>query len=139
MVEAGIKRILEPFIAVIDEIAVVLLLLVIGLTYLVDRGYVSVQSALAIVGLFLGLAVFVSYKALRSHLERAKVGRESLVGATGEAIDDLDPEGFVMVEGEMWRAEGIGGARIPRGSRVRVKSVRGMVLVVERVPEDEWV
>lgn len=137
MVEAGIKKILEPFIAVIDEIAIILLLLIVGLTYLADQGYISVQTALLSIALFLGFALFASYKALKSHMERVKVGKESLVGARGRAMDDLDPEGFVLVEGEIWRAESIDGSKIPKGSRVIVRSVEGMKLLVEGVREDE--
>ena len=139
MVEPGIKRILEPFIAVLDEVAVILLLLVIGLSYLVDRGYIGVQTALLSIALFLGFAVFASYKALKSHMERAKVGKESLVGAKGRVMEDLDPEGFILVEGEIWRAESIDGSKIPKGSRVIVRSVKGMRLLVEKVREDELV
>jgi len=57
-------------------------------------------------------------------------GAQGLVGEIGEALGDLGPEGGdVFVHGEYWRAR---AARpVPRGSRVRVVAVDGLVLGVE--------
>jgi membrane-bound serine protease (ClpP class) len=53
-----------------------------------------------------------------------------LVAERGEALTDIDPQGRVFVHGEYWNARAAGG-RIPRGARVRVKSVRDLLLEVE--------
>ncbi|MGE5543414.1 MAG: NfeD family protein [Bacillota bacterium] len=52
---------------------------------------------------------------------------------TSRAIvtQDLNPEGLVMVQGEIWRASSPGGEVIPRGQRVKVVGREGMYLVVE--------
>jgi membrane-bound ClpP family serine protease len=44
----------------------------------------------------------------------------------------LDPGGFVLMRGELWRAEAAEGERlpVPAGTRMRVESHRGLVLVV---------
>ena len=56
----------------------------------------------------------------------------SLVGRVGSAESALDPEGFVLVEGELWRARVRGGGRIGRGcSNVRVVGARDCVVEVE--------
>ena len=53
----------------------------------------------------------------------------NLVGRVASVERALAPEGFVMVEGELWRARG--GATCERGARVRVVGARGCVLLVE--------
>ena len=55
-----------------------------------------------------------------------------LVGRVASVERTLDPEGFVLVEGELWRARVRGGAPVVRGSTsVRVVGARGCVLEVE--------
>jgi membrane-bound serine protease (ClpP class) len=86
--------------------------------------------------LALGGAGFVAkdlllYPWLRRAYE--KVGSdpgEHLVGRRGVALEDVAPEGWVRVQAELWRAESAGPA-IPAGRRVRVRALRGHVLVVD--------
>ncbi len=55
-----------------------------------------------------------------------------LAGETAEVVQELAPEGYVRVRGELWRARTLGGTgRTPAGTRVRVTGVRGTTLVVE--------
>ena len=55
-----------------------------------------------------------------------------LVGRVASVERELDPEGFVLVEGELWRARVCGVASIEReGTRVRVVGASGCVLLVE--------
>lgn len=57
---------------------------------------------------------------------------ESLIGATGTARDRIDPEGWVQVGSELWRAElAPGAAPVEGGAPVRVVSVHGLTLDVE--------
>jgi membrane protein implicated in regulation of membrane protease activity len=56
----------------------------------------------------------------------------SLVGRVGSVERALEPEGFVLIEGELWRARVRGGGRIGRGlSNVRVVGARDCVVEVE--------
>ena len=55
---------------------------------------------------------------------------EELVGRRGVAVEAVAPEGWVRVHAELWRAES-GGEPIPAGAPVRVRALRGHVLVVE--------
>lgn len=68
-----------------------------------------------------------------SQRRQAMVGAESLVGKTGVALGALWPEGQVKVGGELWKARFHGGCEA--GSRVVVRAVDGLTLVVE--PADE--
>jgi membrane protein implicated in regulation of membrane protease activity len=55
-----------------------------------------------------------------------------LVGRVGSVERTLEPEGFVLVEGELWRARLRGGGRVERGSaNVRVVGARDCVVEVE--------
>lgn len=55
-----------------------------------------------------------------------------LVGRVASVERALDPEGFVLVEGELWRARVRGGATVERGGpRLRVVGASGCVLEVE--------
>ncbi len=55
-----------------------------------------------------------------------------LVGRTGIARERIDPEGYVRVGAELWRAElAPGCAAIDAGAHVHVCEVRGLTLIVE--------
>lgn len=71
-----------------------------------------------------------AWKATRS---KSVVGGEGLVNLVGVARTDLEPSGKVLVHGELWdaRAE----QHILAGTRVRVRKMDGLTLVVEPVEE----
>ena len=59
-------------------------------------------------------------------------GVEALIGALGVAQEDLDPEGYVRLGAERWQAVvGRGCAPVAAGTKVRVREVRQLTLVVE--------
>ncbi len=75
---------------------------------------------------------FVAWKVVSSRRSRLVSGAQGLVGEVGETLDALGPGGGeVFVHGEYWRARTASAAELPRGSRVRVVAVEGLVLVVE--------
>jgi membrane-bound serine protease (ClpP class) len=56
----------------------------------------------------------------------------NLVGRVASVERALEPEGFVLIEGELWRARVRGGASVESGgTRVRVVGASGCVLEVE--------
>jgi membrane-bound serine protease (ClpP class) len=59
-------------------------------------------------------------------------GPEALIGEIGTAVTDLMPDGEVRAAGIVWRAESVSG-NIKKGESVRVKSLKGLVVVVEKV------
>jgi len=60
-------------------------------------------------------------------------GNEEFRSSRAVVTEDLDPEGRVMVQGEIWRAYSKSGEVISRGQRVRVLGREGMNLVVEPI------
>jgi|SRR5215216_3500824 len=75
----------------------------------------------------------VVYWQRRMRREKVQTGVENLIGATGEATEELAPSGNVRVLGELWQARS--SSKLPPGSRVRVVAVRGLILEVETADE----
>lgn len=61
----------------------------------------------------------------------ARQGRNEFVNAIGTVKDDLDPEGLIMVQGELWRAKSADGALIPKDTPVRVVERKQLLCLVE--------
>lgn len=74
------------------------------------------------------------YPLLRSAYEPpAASGVEQLIGSSAVVRAPLDPTGYVLVRGELWRAE-VDPAQAPigEGSLVTVRAARGFTLIVVR-------
>jgi membrane-bound serine protease (ClpP class) len=84
-------------------------------------GGVAAASA-AFVFLVMGMMV-------RNRRRPVVSGREYLLGAAGEALEDFEQEGWARVQGETWRVRA--NAPVRRGERLQVKSIDGLVLNVE--------
>jgi membrane protein implicated in regulation of membrane protease activity len=103
-------------------------------------GWIIVAAALAtlcwlaglpawIVGLGVTAVVvkdLVMYRAVRDTLQPPT----GLVGARGRAVERLAPAGYVKVDGELWRAEAVGG-EIAAGAAIVVRETRGLTLRVD--------
>jgi len=75
------------------------------------------------------LAAYVVHSSRRKKYSRSPL---NLVGRVASVERALDPEGFVLVEGELWRARVRGEAAVERGGRrVRVVGASDCVLLVE--------
>jgi len=85
---------------------------------------------LVVVGIALVLDILeVTVGVWYSKRRKAKVGVESMIGATAVALDELLPEGQVRVNGEIWRARCEAGC--DAGATVVVRAVNGLTLEVE--------
>lgn len=80
-------------------------------------------------GLLLVLLVIV---AASRHL-KAATGELNLMGAVASVETTLEPEGSVLISGELWCARSLDGTTIERGRTVRVMGASGHLLEVERV------
>lgn len=72
----------------------------------------------------------------RTRMRRAATGKEAMTGAVGVVRHRLDPEGFVFIEGELWRASSPVGT-IDVGTQVRVIKVDGLHVTVVPVEADQ--
>jgi membrane-bound serine protease (ClpP class) len=71
---------------------------------------------------------------LRSRRRPVVSGREELIGAPGEALEDIAGEGWARVHGERWRVRASGPLK--RGQALRVAAIDGLVLEVTPAPGD---
>jgi membrane protein implicated in regulation of membrane protease activity len=85
------------------------------------------------------LVVFVIYSYIMYRIGHPTVlyepvnAPESIVGNEGVVESDLNPEGYVKVHGELWKASCASGPLF-RGDEVIVTSLNGMKLTVEKKP-----
>ncbi len=71
---------------------------------------------------------------VRARFSTPTIGRESMIGAMGEARTAVDPEGTVSLRGGLWRARTNRATPIGEGDAVRVVAIDGLLLEVE--PEE---
>jgi len=89
--------------------------------------------ALVLVGLALSLiALFLA--SLSRHKKSAS-GALKIMGAIGLAETALDPEGSVVINGELWRARVENGRTLQPRERVQVVGVLGHLILVELVSD----
>ena len=62
-------------------------------------------------------------------------GREQMIGAEGEALEDFAREGWARVHGERWKVRVAGAGPVRRGERLRVSAIDGLTLQVTREGE----
>ena len=67
--------------------------------------------------------------AVRNRRRPVVTGREHMIGASAEALEDFEQEGWARVHGESWRVRS--NAPVRRGERLRVKAIDGLILTVE--------
>jgi membrane-bound serine protease (ClpP class) len=72
--------------------------------------------------------VLVVGMALKARHRPIVSGREELIGAEGEILEDILDEGTIRVHGELWSARS--AQRLVRGQKVRVVAMEGLVLIV---------
>ena len=111
--------------------------MVIGAMILVDSPWPGARILLSTgLGVTIPLGVItvtLVRLALAAQQRKVVTGGQGMVGEVGVAQTELAPAGKVCVHGEIWQARAAG--KIQPGTRVRVKEVQGLTLVVE--PEDD--
>jgi len=91
---------------------------------------------LTIIGVSLFLAAFVGFAIYKVLQVRKKEPEFIIEGKKAITIEDLDPEGFVIFNGEYWKARSTSGL-IKKGADVVVIGKDGPVLIVEDVETRE--
>jgi membrane-bound ClpP family serine protease len=92
---------------------------------------ITSQLVLAIVLVSVLVVVLVIVAASRH--KKAATGELNLVGAVASVETTLEPEGSVLIQGELWCASSLKGTTIERGRRVRVVGASGYLLEVELI------
>jgi membrane protein implicated in regulation of membrane protease activity len=118
--------------ALIQLPGTVLLVLVI---LLINRWWVTVPLwlGLGIVGLAIVKDLVLFPLVWRSYVGGNPDDSSSMIGRRGIVIGRLDPEGYVRVRGELWRAETVENDRpVEEGQSVAVVEVSGLKLYVRK-------
>jgi membrane-bound serine protease (ClpP class) len=134
---------LVPFIYSIQKpkrelfLALSLLGVIIGSVYLFpSSGWLPAVNplvALVVSVLSAGFLWLAVRKGMQAHHARPLQDLSTLIGKTGQAKTRVEEDGSVQVAGELWSARS--EKPIPAGSRVRVVSREGFVLLV--TPEEQ--
>lgn len=129
---------LVPFVYAIQKpkrerfLALSLLGVIIGSVYLFPSSgllpAVNPLVAVVVSALSAGFLWLVVRKSIQAHHARPLQDLSALIGKTGQAKTRVQEEGSVQMAGELWSARS--EKPIPAGSRVRVVSREGFVLVV---------
>jgi membrane-bound serine protease (ClpP class) len=107
--------------------------LVLGLAFLINTGPIGLGVNPVLIALA-GLVSFVFFVFMVQRIWIARhrpiaAGSEALLGAAGEAREEIAPEGLVFVRGALWKATTTGGP-IHAGSPVSVVGRKGLRLEV---------
>src|SRR5580704_2069345 len=109
-------------------------LLTIGGLLLVDGPIpemrVNLWTALGVSIPFGAITVFLMTIAIRARRNKVVTGEQGMIGAIGQARTDIDPEGKVFVQGELWNAHA--PSRVDMGESVVVREIKGLELEVEK-------
>ncbi|HEY6546989.1 MAG TPA: nodulation protein NfeD [Vicinamibacteria bacterium] len=111
-----------------------LVAMVLGAMMLVDSPLpemrVSPWTLAPLILAFMAFTIALARLVLQAQRRRAQTGVEGFVGRRGAAFTALDPEGWVFVDGERWRARA--DERVAGGETVEVLSVEGLRLRVRK-------
>ena len=87
--------------------------------------------AIAVSTAFGGITAFLVRLAVKARRLKARLGADALVGHCASAMEPLNPEGHVVVDGEIWRA--IANEMIPAGTPLQVVGHEQFLLRVKPV------
>ena len=106
--------------------------LILGMAFLINTGPIGlgVNPVVTLATALITLAFFAFFirKVWQARRQPALSGADSMVGAHGEAREEIAPEGLVFVAGALWRATA--ATPIHAGSGVRVLGRKGLQLQV---------
>jgi membrane-bound serine protease (ClpP class) len=93
---------------------------------------VSPWVAIALSVAFGGITAFLVRLAVKARRLKSRLGADALVGRIASAMEPLNPEGHVLVDGEIWRATT--NEMVPAGTMLQVVGHEQYLLKVTPVP-----
>jgi membrane-bound serine protease (ClpP class) len=88
-------------------------------------------TAVAVAVPFAAITMFLVSIVIQARRNKVLTGASGMIGEEGITRTGLEPEGQVLVRGEIWEA--VASANVPAGARVRVKGMAGLKLLVEPI------
>jgi membrane-bound serine protease (ClpP class) len=145
---AGLLLILLAIILFILEVKITsyglltiggVLSMILGSLMLIEQGpdnfqpviSISLTLIISVVIITAAFFLFAFGMAFKTHRQKVTTGAEGLIGEIGRAQSNISPEGIAIVHGEIWKASS--AEPIKKGDKVRVLSVEGLRLTVEKI------
>ncbi len=141
---AGLLLIILAVILLIMEIKIVsygllsiggIISMTIGSLMLFDSPYPFLRVSLSVIiptvvitTLFFLVAIGL---AIRAQKKKPTTGKEGLVGEKGIAQTDLEPEGQVLIHGELWKATS--SEEVKKGDKIEVVTVNELEVLVKKI------
>jgi membrane-bound serine protease (ClpP class) len=91
---------------------------------------ISPWTLIPVVLVFAAFTLALVRLVVTAQRRQPRTGMEGLVGQAGEAVTDLAPEGWVLVQGERWRARA--EEPVAQGEAIQVVSGDGLRLRVRK-------
>jgi membrane-bound serine protease (ClpP class) len=111
-----------------------LVAMILGAMMLVDSDLealrVSVWTLVPVILVFAAFTIAIVRLVVQAQRRLARTGVEGLLAQAGQAASELAPEGWVVVQGERWRARA--RERVAAGESVVVEAVEGLLLRVRK-------
>jgi membrane-bound ClpP family serine protease len=86
--------------------------------------------------LFISGLMYYGMFTVMGRKRRVRTGFEEMIGEEAIVMEDLDPEGKVRINDELWAARAQGG-RFLKGEKVRITGHEGLTVIVEALSEKE--
>jgi membrane-bound serine protease (ClpP class) len=90
---------------------------------------ISPVIAISVSATFGAITVFLVRLAVRARKRKSLIGADAMVGHPATAMEALDPQGHVLVEGEIWQA--VARDSVAKGAKLRVTGHDQLLLRVE--------
>ena len=114
-----------------------ILAMVVGSLILIDTPWpemrIHLATSLAVTVPLAVITVILLRLVIAAQRRKAVTGEVGMIDAVGVTQTDLDLEGKVLVRGEIWEARA--RQKIPKGTKVRVREINGLILLVEPASE----
>jgi membrane protein implicated in regulation of membrane protease activity len=82
-------------------------------------------------------SVWLAWKSWQAMRTPIASGQEAMIGATAEALSEIQRNGQIRFRGEIWRAQAAAGQKILPGERVQIVSVEGLQVTVSKISPTE--
>ncbi|MEA3507135.1 MAG: NfeD family protein [Elusimicrobiota bacterium] len=90
----------------------------------------------AAIFVFAAFFIFAISYGIKIQSKKVSTGPEGLIGLKGKVSKMLNPEGFVYLRGELWKARAVDGNH-KKNTIVEVTEVRGNLLLIKEAEVDE--
>jgi membrane-bound serine protease (ClpP class) len=108
--------------------------IILGATMLIDAPIpemrITMRTIVMMTLLIAGTMAVLLTMVIRLHRKKPVTGVQGLLQEIGIVQTDIDPEGQIFVHGELWKA--VAPYRIPKGDKVKISSIDGLTLHVEK-------